>query len=189
MGYPLNPVGDYNDMATATARAVKWVNQNIQTYGGDPRRIFVSGHSAGGHLAALVSVRSEYIDSAGIRNPIRGAILIDAAGLDMYGYLMEDKKPEGHSYLKTFTANPAEWKKASPLYYLHQNMPAFLIYKGERTYASIEKSHAKFVKALPAYTSRFTYHELKRKRHIPMITQFFWTWSPRYKEILSFMGE
>ncbi|HEY0655500.1 MAG TPA: alpha/beta hydrolase, partial [Chryseosolibacter sp.] len=122
-------------------------------------------------------------------SPIKGAILIDAAGLDMYGYLMEDKKPEGHSYLKTFTTNPAEWKKASPLYYLQENMPPFLIYKGEKTYSSIEKSHAKFIRALPDYSGKFTYHELKRKKHVPMITQFFWTWSHRYDEIVSFMRE
>jgi hypothetical protein len=100
---------------------------------------------------------------------------------------MEEKKPEGHSYLKTFTPNPKEWKKASPLYHLHEDMPRFLIYKGEKTYPSILKGNAKFVKALPNYTSKFTYKVLKRKKHIPMITQFFWTWNPRYDEILGFM--
>ena len=187
ISYPLNPTGDYNDMAMATAQAVKWVHGNIDRFGGDPHKIFISGHSAGGHLAALVSIRNEYLDSVGVKNAIKGVVLIDAAGLDMYGYLMEDKKPEGHSYLKTFTPNPSEWKKASPLYYLHRGIPPLLIYQGERTYPSILKSHEKFVNALPSYTTEFSYNVQKRKKHVPMITQFFWTWNKRYDEILLFM--
>lgn len=187
IGYPLNPIGDYNDMAHATAMSVKWSQDNIHRFGGDPNRIFISGHSAGGHLASLVSIRKQYLDSVGARNAIRGAILIDAAGIDMFGYLTEDKKPEGHSYLKTFTNNPTEWKKASPLYYLHNDMPPLLLYRGERTYPSIIKSHEKLAKVLPDYVPRMNYHILKRKKHVPMITQFFWTWNPRYDEILEFM--
>lgn len=35
-------------------RAVAWVYTNAETFGADPERIVVSGHSAGGHLAAVV---------------------------------------------------------------------------------------------------------------------------------------
>ena len=40
----LYPAG-YNDVADAVA----WLHKNIARYGGDPRRIFIGGHSAGGH--------------------------------------------------------------------------------------------------------------------------------------------
>jgi acetyl esterase/lipase len=189
ISYPLSPEADYNDMARACARAVKWVSENIKPYGGDPDKIFISGHSAGGHLAALISVRDEYFDSLDIKSPIKGAILIDAAGLDMYGYLKEDKKPPGHSYLNTFTTNERSWKDASPLYHLHARMPPMLIYRGERTYPSIEKSNEKFVAALKPYVSSINYKVLKRKKHIPMITQLFWTWNPLYDEIMDFMNK
>lgn len=187
--YPLSPEANYNEMATAAAKAVKWVKDNIAGYGGDPEKIFVSGHSAGGQLAALISVRNEYFDSLGIQNPIKGAILIDAAGLDMLGYLEEKKYGPGHTYLDTFTADPDNWKAASPLYHLHQGMPPFLIYRGEETYASIIKSNEKFVKALDNFTDKPNYHVQEDKKHIPMITQFFWSWNPLYDEIISFMRE
>jgi acetyl esterase/lipase len=77
IGYPLSPVGDYNDMAYASAISVKWVYENIERFGGDPDKIFISGHSAGGHLAALISVRGQYLDSVGMKSSIKGAILID----------------------------------------------------------------------------------------------------------------
>jgi acetyl esterase/lipase len=189
ISYPLTPIGDFNDMAISSARAVKWVHNNIKTYGGDANKIFLSGHSAGGHLAALIAIREEYFDSVAMENPVKGVVLIDAAGLDMYGYLKEDKKPEGHSYLKTFTCNPAIWKEASPIYHLHDMMPPLLIYRGGKTYPSISKSTEKFVSALKAFVPTVNYKVQKEKKHVPMITQFFWITNPLYKEILKFMRE
>ncbi len=185
--YPLSPAANYNEMAIASATAVNWVHSNIMKYGGNPEKIFVSGHSAGGHLAALITVREEYFDSIGVESPLKGAILIDAAGLDMYGYLKEEKLPEGHSYLKTFTSDPKIWKEASPMYHLHNGMPPLLIYRGEKTYPSILKSNEKFIKTLKPYVPSVNYKVLKNKKHIPMILQFFWTWNPIYDEIIEFM--
>lgn len=185
--YPLSSTASYNEMAIASATAVSWVHSNIKAYGGNPEKIFVSGHSAGGHLAALISVTQEYFDSLNIDSPIKGAILIDAAGLDMHGYLEEEKLSEGHSYLKTFTSNPRIWKEASPINHLHKNMPPFLIYRGEDTYPSIEKSNEKFIKSLKRFVPSPNYKVQKGKKHIPMILQFFWTWNPIYDEIVNFM--
>jgi arylformamidase len=39
--------------------ALAWITANIDQYGGDPARLFIGGHSAGGHLAALVALRPE----------------------------------------------------------------------------------------------------------------------------------
>jgi acetyl esterase/lipase len=64
--YPLSPAADYKEMAAASAASVKWVKENIGRYGGNPGRIFVSGHSAGGHLAALISVDDQYFKQLGI---------------------------------------------------------------------------------------------------------------------------
>jgi acetyl esterase/lipase len=185
--YPLSPKANYHQMAVAVAKAVEWVKKNIETFGGNPKKIFISGHSAGGHLAALVTLRNQYFDSLGMSSPIKGIILIDAAGLDMFGYLQEEKFPEDHSYFKTFTKNPTSWKDASPLYHLHHHMPPMLIYRGEKTYPSILRSHQKFIIALKEYAPDTEYHVLKGKKHVPMITQFFKPWNPRYKEIIMFM--
>lgn len=186
--YPLSPAAQYNEMALSAAQAVQWTQQHIADYGGDPNRIFVSGHSAGGHLAALIAVRDAYFDTLGIANPIRGVVLIDAAGLDMYGYLSE-RAPEERKYQTTFTKDPATWKEASPLYHLHDDLPPFLIYRGGKTYPSIIKSNDKFVEALQPYGNAFDYRIQPGKRHIPMILQFLFSWNPRYREIVRFVRD
>jgi len=48
--------GNLMPMADQVRRAVAWVHRNAKSFGGDPERIYVSGHSSGGHLAGVVLV-------------------------------------------------------------------------------------------------------------------------------------
>lgn len=187
--YPLSPKATYKEMAFATAAAVTWVKQHIAQYGGNPEKIFISGHSAGGHLAALVSLDNSYFDSLATGNPIKGTILIDAAGLTMYDYLHAENFEQGHTYLNTFTNDPVQWKKASPVNFVHRGMPRMLIYQGGKTYPSIKEANEKFVQAVQQYAPSTPYYILKGKKHVPMILQFFWSWNPHYKTIIDFMND
>jgi hypothetical protein len=47
--------------AADIAKAIKWVHDNAKEYGGSPDTIFVAGHSAGAHLAALVCTDDCYL--------------------------------------------------------------------------------------------------------------------------------
>jgi len=187
VGYPLSPEADYTDMLRAAAMAMKWTKTHIREYGGDPDQVFLSGHSAGGHLAALLAVNNDYFRQAGLTDPLKGVILIDAAGIDMYNYLRQEKLPQDHSYYTTFTHDPAQWKAASPIYQVNRDVPPMLIYVGERTYPFIRKPNEKMAAALQAAGVKTTFKVVKRRKHVPMITQFFNTANHRYKEIRLFM--
>jgi arylformamidase len=52
--YDLCPKVGIDDIAMQMARALAWTWRNAALYGGDPNRIIVAGHSAGGHLASMV---------------------------------------------------------------------------------------------------------------------------------------
>ena len=187
INYPLSPEANYIDMAMATANAVKWVKENIRQYGGDPGKIFISGHSAGGHLAELVSVNNKYFDSLKISNPIKGTILIDAAGLDMYEYLKTANLSYDDTYFKTFTHDTSQWKQASPIYFLNNNTPQMIIYRGGRTYPSIIESNEKYLTEVKQFAPNTAYHIQKNKKHVPMIFQYLNAYNVHYKEIINFI--
>ena len=52
--YALCPAVTVPDITLQMVRALAWVSRHIAGYGGDPSRITVAGHSAGGHLAAML---------------------------------------------------------------------------------------------------------------------------------------
>ncbi|MCC6858745.1 MAG: alpha/beta hydrolase [Bryobacterales bacterium] len=66
------------------AKSVGWVHANIARYGGDPRRIFLMGHSAGAQLAALLCTDSRYLEAEGVpRAGIVGCVPVDGDTYDV----------------------------------------------------------------------------------------------------------
>ena len=51
--YTLAPEVRMDEIVSEIHEAIDWVIVNIDEYDGDPRRVFISGHSAGGHLTAM----------------------------------------------------------------------------------------------------------------------------------------
>jgi acetyl esterase/lipase len=52
--YTLAPAADIDRIVAEVGRAVDWLAANARSYGGEPGRLYVSGHSAGGHLTAMM---------------------------------------------------------------------------------------------------------------------------------------
>jgi acetyl esterase/lipase len=188
--YPLASEYKIPTMQESALAAVNWSKDHIEEYGGDSDRIFVSGHSAGGHLASLIAVKEAELESSQNGKKLAGSILIDAAGLDMYGYLEETSEGDGKKYLKAFTDDPAIWREYSPIYFLPDQLAPMLILEGERTYLSIQSSRERFMlRVAEKGIDEVTLKIYPNKKHIPMITQFFWTPGRVYKDVLGFIEE
>jgi arylformamidase len=66
--------GDLSVMAKQVRRAVAWVHNNAEMFGGDPSRLYVGGHSSGGHLCGVVLV-TDWQKEFGLRpNIIKGGL-------------------------------------------------------------------------------------------------------------------
>lgn len=52
--YPLGPEHTMKQIVHSIRNALSWINSNMADYNGDPARLYLSGHSAGGHLSTMM---------------------------------------------------------------------------------------------------------------------------------------
>ncbi len=75
--YRLSPEFRFPAWIEDGANAVRWTFANITRFGGDTTRVFVIGHSAGGHTAAMLALDETYLRAAGVRPAsVRGFVSI-----------------------------------------------------------------------------------------------------------------
>ncbi len=67
--------GDLNVLASQVRHAIAWVYRNAASFGGDPRRIYLGGHSSGAHLAG-VAITTSWKDLGLPGDCIKGAVLL-----------------------------------------------------------------------------------------------------------------
>jgi acetyl esterase/lipase len=186
INYRLSPAAKYEGIAYDCARAVSWVKEHISEYGGNPNEIFVSGHSAGGHLAALIANDETYFSKAGIVNPIKGVILNDPFGLNIFKYLEHGYNGDA-SFRVTFTNTPSVWKKGSPVFYIKKSsINYFMLYGGSTYPAIITDSQDFHAKNIEVGNSSELY-KIGHKKHIGMVLLFFRRHQKQVKKVVEFM--
>lgn len=189
INYGLAPNQQYAKMAQDCAAAVTWVSKHISPYGGNPERIFLMGHSAGGHLAELINADLEYLKTAGFKGEIKGVILNDAFGLDMNEYLSKAEHDDNYyNFLRTFSESPEVWTKASPLNYVQQIKNPHLIFYGGKTYPAIQLQSERIQKQLTEQQVPSTIHVIEGKKHVGMISQMIFGGNQLYQKILDFVA-
>lgn len=84
--YRIHPEARFPNFVLDGASAVRWVRDNVARFGGDPRRLFLMGHSAGAHLAAMLTLDRQHLESVGMAPAdLRG--VIGLAGPYVHPYL------------------------------------------------------------------------------------------------------
>lgn len=102
-------------------RAVAWVYRNAASFGGDPDRIYLSGHSSGGHLAGVILFTDWEKDFGLPKDTIKGALCCSG---------MFDLKPVRLSYRGNYIKFTDEMEQAlSPIRHLNKiNTPVIVAY-------------------------------------------------------------
>ena len=100
-----------------------WVFKNIESYGGDPSAIFISGHSAGGYLASMIGLDKKYLEKHGVdANQIAG--LIPFSGHTITHFTIREER--GINGTQPIVDDLA------PLYHVRSDAPPLLLITGDR---------------------------------------------------------
>lgn len=115
------------------ASSVKWLYENADVYGYDRDRFFIGGYSSGGHLSALVSLDSTYLNQVGLSHRIFKGIIPISGTYDIINYhnvLLNSNRPElANLHVEAVFGKGTEaFKQASPVTYLQNlSIPLLLI--------------------------------------------------------------
>jgi acetyl esterase/lipase/carbon monoxide dehydrogenase subunit G len=140
-GYRLAPTHLFPQGFEDCAEAVAWVHAHIARWGGDASRLFLGGHSAGGHYAALLSVRRDW-------QP-RLALPSDAvAGCLPISGVYEFGADSGLSQRPRFLGPGPSERQASPLHNIETSRPPFLLACGSRDFPHLIAQARRFKLAL-----------------------------------------
>jgi acetyl esterase/lipase len=140
--YRLAPKVPWPAQAEDTAAALAWTIREIAAHGGDTNRIFIGGHSAGGHLTSLIVMNDRFLKPFGLTPGIvRGVISLSGVyNLDM-----------GDAMASIFGRQRDVRLDASPLFAVRAPSPPFFISYCEWDYpllaAQAKVFHGALVKA------------------------------------------
>ncbi len=157
--YRLAPTHRFPAQLDDTLAVLGWTASNIARHGGDPSRIYIGGHSAGGHLAALACLRRDLWSRHGLAsNTVRACFPVSTT-FDYRG-IAEDAG--------SFLATPADAGAASPVAFVEGNRVPFLIAYGSADFDRAKRTSREMVLALTKAGSFARELEMPGKDHFDM---------------------
>jgi acetyl esterase/lipase len=180
--YRLSPAVKHPEHVRDVARAFGWLEAHVKELGGDPSRLYVMGHSAGGHLVALLALDPTYLKSQGLSpTRIRGVIGISGPYLLAPPLFPEVFGEAGEARSAAFPLNHVGKHPG-------ETIPPFLILYGEQDYAGLPAAAKALQAALQRNGGKSSLAEIADRDHISIIARVGQADDPTTKRIVEFIG-
>jgi acetyl esterase/lipase len=177
-GYRLSPKVKHPAHIQDVAKGFAWTVANIGKYGGDPGAIFVSGHSAGGHLAALLATDEDYLKAEKLSpTNIKGAIPVSGV------FVISPRMKEA------FGDDTEVCRKASPQQHIRAGLPPFLILYADKDLGNLAKQAEAFAPALKEAKVEATILCGKDRNHGTIMMRMAAEGDPATQAVLAFIAQ
>jgi acetyl esterase/lipase len=179
INYRLSPAVKHPAHIEDVARAFAWTHAHIASYGGRADEIFAGGHSAGGHLVALLATDEKYLQAEHLAlGDIKAVIAISGV------YLIVPPL-----FSSVFGKDVATYKEASPLEHVKAGEPPFLILYGDRDFPTCDVFSKRMAEALTDAKCAASTLEIKDRDHISIIKRMLNDGDPAAHAIVEFVGK
>jgi acetyl esterase/lipase len=123
VGYRLSPRVQSPAYISDAAASLSWVLKNIGSYNGNPKRVFVAGHSAGAYLACMVVLDKKWLGQYGMdANQIAGLISFSAQTITHFTIRKEQGIADTQPLVDAY----------APLFHVRKDAPPILLMTGDR---------------------------------------------------------
>lgn len=162
LGHRLAPL-HYEEGFSDLCNGIACLAANVDRHGGDPDRIFVGGHSSGGHYAAQLAVTRDWQARHGLgRDVIKGCLPISGVYDVSSDSDMADWPPP-------CLAEGDDGRQKSPLYRLAETPPPFLVSWGSADYPFLIPQAKAFAAALGDADTDLDTLEMEGKTHFSVM--------------------
>jgi acetyl esterase/lipase len=164
VSYRFSPKVKHPEYIEDAAAAVAWTFNNISKYGGDQGKIYISGHSAGGYLAAIVGMDERYMEKHNMSvQRIAGLIPISGQMVTHTTIIAEREIPKGTIVVDEF----------APIYHTSKIGPACLCICGDRDMPMRCDENVFFIAGLKSAGNKYAnYLEVKGRNHGSIARKF-----------------
>ncbi len=156
--YRFSPTVKYPAYLQDAAAAVAWMHQHAAEHGGNPARLFVGGHSAGGYLTAMLALEEHLLSAVGVkRSDLSGFISVSGPMTTPDAVCEERGLPKG-----AVTADDA-----APIKHVRANTPPWLVlYADGDTPARIAENRNMIEALAKVGNHGVTAHEIVGRNHM-----------------------
>jgi acetyl esterase/lipase len=123
VNYRLSPKVTAPAYIEDAAAAIAWVFKNINEYGGDPSKIFISGHSAGGYLVSMVGLDKKWLEPHGIDADSIAGIIPFSGHTITHFTVREERGIPGTQVIVD---------ELAPMYHARNDAPPYLLITADR---------------------------------------------------------
>ena len=168
ISYRLVPDVPFEDELDDVGLALRWTHDHIAEHGGDPTRMVLSGHSAGGHIAALLAFDEDRLRSRGVDvTAIRGYAPLSPI-LDLV-QMAADDPDDAQIASEVFGTALAEY---SPTTYFAPTVKPLFIALGTEDLPILRTQVPPAIDTLQTLGAPVTFHEIAGATHDDVVLDF-----------------
>lgn len=164
INYALCPKVTLDEIVRQSRASIAWLYRNAKNFGSDPERIYVSGHSAGGHLVAMLMITDWKHDYGLPSNLIKGGCAISG---------LFDLTPFPYTWLQPSLQLTRDVViRNSPIFHISKCTAPLIITHGSDESLEFERQSQAFLAAWKANGLKGKYFSLPSKNHFNAIDGF-----------------
>jgi acetyl esterase/lipase len=184
--YRLYPQVTFPAFVEDGALAIRWAHDNAARFGGDPARVFLMGHSAGAHIAALLTLDKSYLEKVGLpRSAVRGTAALSGP----YDFT---PSPGDRAVFGTYAKDATPDPRIEPIHFADGRAPPMLLLHGGKDETVGADNAARLAARIRAAGGAVRYIEYPDRAHVGVVLALAWPFrwlAPVLRDTAAFFRE